>query len=93
MVKNLSLTTRQVARAIGTCPTAASRKVQDAEDLLDACIRQARRLSRSGRRDRVRSLVVQRLRVVASLAANHPEQLPDWIDRLIGPDAGRKAVR
>ncbi len=93
MVKNLSLTTGQVARAIGTCPTASSRQVAAVEDLLDGCIREARRLTRTGRRDRVRSLVVERLRVVALLASKHPEQLTDWIDRLMVAQTNRKAVR
>lgn len=90
-VKHLSLSACQVAAAIGTCETAASRQVQAAEDLLDGCIAEARRLTRSGRSDRVRSLVVERLRTVAALAAQHPEQLGPWIDSIMSSQ--RKAVR
>jgi len=96
MVKNLELTTGQVGEAIGTCPTAASRQVQAAEDLLDLCIREAARLSRSQRPDRLHTLIVQRLRTVVSLVAKHPDQLAPWISRIMLAQQGRqprKAVR
>lgn len=82
-VKNLNLTACQVGEALNICETAASRKVGEAESFITDIMSATEAITKTGRPDRVRTAVIQKLRTVAALEAAHPEKFEAWITSLL----------
>jgi len=83
-VRNLPTSGARLAGVLGVCETATSRKIAAAEELLSGHVLDAaEKLTESGRKDRVRTCVVGRLRTISAVLRECPEDFDAWIDALI----------
>ena len=79
-VRTLELSSKQVADCLGVCPTAASRKVELAEEFLLVALNAGQLTGK--RADRKNRSLGCRIRIISRLETAHPDKFRLWLEGL-----------
>jgi hypothetical protein len=79
---------RSIAETLGVCRSAASRKVEAAEQLLEILVDRADRLAGDHRQHNRRQALIRRIAILARLVDRRPaEEFDAWLDTFLGRQA------
>lgn len=80
-----------ISDELGVCPTASSRKVAAAEELLAALAERPTRWATTAEHRRVAAAIQARLRTIVALAERLPAETEQWIGAVVEEALTRRA--